>query len=401
MNSKRIAYSLNGEGYGHYGRSIGIIKFLANYFPDFQIDVYCYYNTYSIISKDTSLPANVSIKKNIGMHMCYNKKGTISFIKTIFLSKSNYVNFFKIFNVTLFAKLINPFITFFFKNSDFGYKYTKKYIDDFDFAVVDYEPLLPQVAKIRNKKFITIDSINLLLCGNFHGYGMNGKDWFYRQINKILTQIEAPLSNPAIITTIYDYPLKKKYQNKIIKVGPLVRKEISELVPSVIIEDFILVYVRGAVKKKLLPVIKETNNTRFVVFTDSLSEKEKKQYSDEHIEFHEIDPIAFPDYFRRCRAIISASGYTSISEAMILNKPFFAVSIGGVLAFEQRLSLNALRSSGCGDGCTHRKFNKKRLVAFLEHLEQYQQMLIEKNYQDDTAHVSKLIIGMIEEELNK
>ena len=96
MNSKRIAYSLNGEGYGHYGRSIGIIKFLANYFPDFQIDVYCYYNTYSIISKDTSLPVNVSIKKNIGMHMCYNKKGTISFIKTIFLSKSNYVNFFKI-----------------------------------------------------------------------------------------------------------------------------------------------------------------------------------------------------------------------------------------------------------------------------------------------------------------
>ena len=47
MNSKRIAYSLNGEGYGHYGRSIGIIKFLANYFPDFQIDVYCYYNTYA------------------------------------------------------------------------------------------------------------------------------------------------------------------------------------------------------------------------------------------------------------------------------------------------------------------------------------------------------------------
>ena len=55
MNSKRIAYSLNGEGYGHYGRSIGIIKFLANYFPDFQIDVYCYYNTYSIISKDLHL----------------------------------------------------------------------------------------------------------------------------------------------------------------------------------------------------------------------------------------------------------------------------------------------------------------------------------------------------------
>ena len=84
---------------------------------------------------------------------------------------------------------------------------------------------------------------------------------------------------------------------------------------------------------------------------------------------------------------------------MILKKPFFAVSIGGVLAFEQRLSLNALRNSGCGDGCTHRKFNKKCLQSFLEHLNQYQQTLEERNYQDDTTHVAELIIDMIEKEL--
>ena len=399
MKSKRIAYSLNGEGYGHYGRSIGIIKYLANHFPDFQIDVYCYYNAYDIISKDLSLPVNVSIKKNIGMHMCYNKKGTISFVKTIFLSKSNYANFFKIFKVTVCSKILNPIITFFNKKSSFGYNYTKKYIDDFDFAIVDYEPLLPQIAEIRKKKFITVDSINLLLCGDFSGCGLNGKDWFYRQINKFLTQIEAPLSNPAIITTIYDYPIKKKFKDRIIKVGPLVRKEISELVSEVVVDDFILVYVRGAVKKKLLPVIKEVTDVSFVVFTDTLSEVEMVQYSASHIKFHDINPVVFPDYFKRCRAIISASGYTSISEAMILKKPFFAVSIGGVLAFEQRLSLNALRNSGCGDGCTHRKFNKKCLMSFLEHLNQYQQTLEERNYQDDTTHVAELIIDMIEKEL--
>jgi hypothetical protein len=84
---------------------------------------------------------------------------------------------------------------------------------------------------------------------------------------------------------------------------------------------------------------------------------------------------------------------------MILNKPFFAVSIGGVLAFEQRLSLNALKNSKCGDGCTHRKFNKKCLLAFIDNLDKYQQVLKEKNYQDDTSHVSKLIIDMIEKEL--
>ena len=399
MKSKRIAYSLNGEGYGHYGRSIGIIKYLANHFPDFQIDVYCYYNAYDIISKDLSLPVNVSIKKNIGMHMCYNKKGTISFVKTIFLSKSNYANFFKIFKVTVCSKILNPIITFFNKKSSFVYNYTKKYIDDFDFAVVDYEPLLPQVAKMRNKKFITVDNINLLLCGDFSGCGLNGKDWFYRQINKFLTQIEAPLSNPAIITTIYDYPLKKKYKDKIIKVGPLVRKEISELASSVVIEDFILVYIKSSIRKKILPVLKEIKNMRFVVFTESLSEKEEKYYSDEHIEFREINPAIFPDYIRRCRAIISAAGYTSFSEAMVLKKPLFAVSIGGVLAFEQRLNLNALKNSKCGDGCTHRKFNKKRLLAFIGNLDKYQQVLKEKNYQDDTSHVAELIIDMIEKEL--
>ena len=186
---------------------------------------------------------------------------------------------------------------------------------------------------------------------------------------------------------------------KIIKVGPLVRKEISNLASSVVAEDFVLVYARGAVKKKLLPVIKQVTDCRFVIFTDSLSEKEKEQYSSSHMEFHDIDPVAFPDYFRRCKAIISASGYTSISEAMVLNKPFFAVSIGGVLAFEQRLSLNALCNSGCGDGCTHRKFNKKRLTSFLACLGQYQQRLKDKNYQDDTAHVAQLVIDMIKKEL--
>ena len=251
----------------------------------------------------------------------------------------------------------------------------------------------------KKKKFITVDNINLLLCGDFKGYGLNGKDWFYRQINKFLTQIEAPLSNPAIITTIHDYPLKKKYKDKIIKVGPLVRKEISDLAKNIIIEDFILVYIRKAVRKKILPVIKDLPNFKFVVFTDSLSEKEKEVYSAEHVEFHEADPVAFPDYFRRCKAIISASGYTSISEAMILNKPFFAVSIGGVLAFEQRLNANTLKNSKCGDGCTHRKFNKKRLLAFIDNLDKYQQVLKEKNYQDDTSHVAELIIDMIEKEL--
>lgn len=399
MNNKRIAYSLCGEGFGHYGRSIGIIKSLAKRFPECQIDVYCYDYTYDMMSKDGFLPSNITVNRNIGMRMAYNRRSKISFLKTMVFNKRNYVSSFKVLGLEMFRIFVKPIADFFDKKNTLTERYTKKYVNDFDFAIVDYEPLLPRIAKTRKKKFITVDSINLLLCADFRGFGFNGKDWFYRMINMFLTKLYAPLSNPAIITTICDYPLKKKYRERIIKVGPLVRKEISELAVSVIVEDFILVYVRNSVRNKILPVLKEVEGHRFVVFTENLSEEEKQKYQAPWIEFYEADPVSFPDYLRRCKAIISTSGYTLITEAMVLKKPFYAVSIGGVLAFEQRLSLNALKNSKCGDGCAIRKFNQARLTHFLSHIGDYDKILKDKNFQDDTEEVAGMISSMIQEEL--
>lgn len=397
MKTKRIAYSLCGEGFGHYGRSIGIIKNLSARFPDYFIDIYCYDYTFDMMSRDRQLPANVTVNKIPGFRFRHNKKSKVVFLRTILFSRKNWITAFKLARLELIRFIAKPIAGLFNKNSNIAYEWTKNLVKDFDLAVVDWEPLLPTICRLRNKKYISIDSIHLLEYAAYRKEGFNLKDWYYLLVNKIVIKVYSPLSNLSIITTIHNFKIRKKYESKIYEVGPLVRKEMSEIVNDVVYEDFVLVYVRKMIRASILPVLKQYKSEKFIVFTEELTDLERDKYSDDHIEFHDVDPKIFVDYLRRCKAVLSTSGYTLISESVVLKKPFFALVLGGILGFEQKLSLYSLQKSGCGDGCNIRNFSADKLDKFSKNMDKFTSVLKTKQFRDDTDKVCDIISDVIKE----
>ena len=75
-----------------------------------------------------------------------------------------------------------------------------------------------------------------------------------------------------------------------------------------------------------------------------------------------------------CRAIIGNAGFSLISEALYLRKPYLALPIKG--QFEQLLNAHTLKKMGYGN--YKNKLSRKRIEKFLTNLDKYETNL--KNY---------------------
>lgn len=397
MKSITIAYSLCGEGFGHYGRSISIIKKLARSYPDINIDVYCYDYTFDMISRDKELPNNVKYFSIPGFRFVHNKTSGINFFYSMIANKKNWSVVWDIFMIYVKQYFFSFFYRMFSKGKEPSYEMTKKFFRPFDFAIADFEPLLPRVANFRKKKFITIDSLHIIQYGKFSSQGLSLRDWADLFVNKFFIKIIHPLSDLCMLTTIYPYEIRQKYKRQLVQVGPIVRQEIVDLQDKVSRDGYILIYVRKAVRKQILPVIKSFSDYKFVVFTEHLSEEEQMGYDEDFIEFHDVDPKKFLTYLAHCDAVLTTSGYTLISEAMILKKPFYAVIIGGVLGFEQKLSYYSLVKSGCGEGCDIKKFDHNHFKHFLDNQPEFLEAINKHHIHDDTPTVIEHIMNKIKD----
>ncbi len=390
MKYKRIAYALCGEGFGHYGRSIGIIKQLAVLMPDWFIDVYCYDYTFDMISKDKNLPKNITVNYIPGFRLKHNKKSEVLFFESTLLNWSNWKTAFKVLRIILLRRFVLPFIK---KNREkIAFNWTNEFVKEFDIAVSDWDAMLPRVSRARDKKYILIDSIHLIqYCAFYKENIFNLKDWYFLIVNRLLMNLYHSFPSKAILTTVYNFDLRRRYLNNVKMVGPLVRKEIIDLKDNVKDDGFILVYIRNVVREKVLPVIRELKDTKFVVFTEKLKDEERMAYQAPNVEFHDTDPGKFIDYLSRCSAVLSTSGYTLISESIILKKPFYAVVLGGILGFEQKLSLYSMIKAGCGDGCEIGEFNSKKLKGFIDNLKYYKDKINVNRVSDGTGTAVEII----------
>jgi len=343
------------------------------------------------MTRDEELGANINVFEIPGLRLRHTGKGRISLFGTLF-AFSNWKVGFKIAEI-ITAYIFNPVLKFLVK--DFAYKSTSRYFREFDFAVVDFENMLPWAAKTRKKNYISIDSLHAMLVANFDKGTLTLQDRYKLALNRLFVKIYHPRSKEHILTTIYNFPLRAKYKKLIKEVGPLVRRSVLDYKDKVKYEDFILVYVRQSIRDKILPALKEIPEFNFVVFTERLFEEEEAVYAAPNIEFHDVNPKAFIDYLARCKAVVSTGGITLISESLVLKKPFYAVIIGGVLGFEQRVSLYSLRKIECGDGCKITRFTTAKLKHFLDNVDQYDENAKNVNLVDNTDYVSEHIKGLI------
>jgi uncharacterized protein (TIGR00661 family) len=394
MQKLKIAYSICGEGHGHYGRNVGIIKELIRRLPNCQVDLYLYGDTQNIFLKDKEFCKLVNIYKIRGFRFIYKNTGIIKSLTTTLFNKNNNLVFFQIIRLNFLYLFFLIFKKIFrLKEKNYFNSYLSKPFKKFDFAITDLEPLLPRIALLREKPFLTLDNQHAMLYGdlNIKKLRFTERLEYLFIINFLKTY--HPKSDLSILTTFCEVPIKAKYVNRVKAVGPLLRKNIIKVKENIKYKDYILIYAHKVLGTKLFPILAKIKDCRFVVFTTDDFNSTNFQYRRDWIEYHSIDPIKFISKLAECKAVISSAGNTLLSEAIYLKKSFYGITLQGL--FEQRLNLYLLHNTGWGDGCKISELSEKHISGFINDIDKYNAKIQNAKTFDNTDKIVDLIIDKI------
>jgi uncharacterized protein (TIGR00661 family) len=402
MKKIRIAYSICGEGHGHYGRNIEIIKSLSKKLPDCEINLYIYGDTLDIFNKDEKLPGNVQINIIPGWRFYYKKSGVKDSMISTFTNLENIKLTARLLKMDFLQTSIFPIkrlISKIFNKPDFiQNRYFMKFFKEFDFAIADLEPILPRIADVKRKPFMTLDNQHSMLFCGIDTKKFNFKERFELLFYKNMLKIYHPFSDLAVLTCFFSLPIKKKYSKFVKEVGPIIREDIIKMKDEVEYNDYILIYAHKFISDKLFPMLTELKNYKFVIFTNDDDAFKNPKYNNTWMELHRIDPVKFVDYLVKCKAVISTGGNTLISEAVYLKKPFFAISLEG--NFEQRLNLYMLDLSCWGEGCKISELKTDHIKNFLNKIDDHIIQLKESEINNNTEKLVNLIVDKMNRDLN-
>lgn len=322
-----IIYGLSGEGYGHSSRAQVILPFLKKL--GHNVKVITYGKAFEI------LEGKYEIFQIHGMHLVF-EEDILKKRKTFLENLKNYPK-----NLSQ-SKEIN------------------KFVGDFhpDLFITDYEPTTYLLSKIYKKPLISV--------GNHHmidNYNLKVPKKFYSQkvLTKIINKLFTPSADFFILTTF----LKVKARNKnTILVAPIVREEVIKLKPKN--KGKILVYLNKT--DQILETLKGINE-KFVVYGFNIKKKEG------NLEFKTKEN--FLKDLQDCKAIISTAGFSLISEAIYLKKPFLAIPQKG--QFEQIFNSITLKQAGFGEYFENP--TEKQIGYYLKNLKEYERHL--RNYNPD------------------
>jgi uncharacterized protein (TIGR00661 family) len=281
----KILYGIQMTGNGHLTRSSIIIEELIK--RNIKVDI--------LVSGDNSsitIPFDVKFKFR-GLSFYYDKNGSISWLKTIF--KSN------IFRLIKDCKLD---------------------LKEYDMIISDFEPISAWCAKIKGLKSIGIGNQYSFLSKNIK-----------RPKNKNLLAekfigIFAPCSK--VIAIAYH-----KYDDFIYL--PIIRNSIIN--GETKNEDFYLVYLPSISLDKIIKV--SPNDKKWKIYSDYKSDDNNKI---ENITVSKPDKINFENDLLRCKGIITACGFSTTSEALILKKKMWSIPIDG--QYEQLCNSMSLKDMG-------------------------------------------------------
>jgi uncharacterized protein (TIGR00661 family) len=336
----KILYGLAGEGFGHSSRALTIIPFLQKH--GHEIKVITYGQAYQVL-KD-----KFDVFKISGSHIEFTR-GKIDYTKT--------------FNKNLERT----------KNNLRNYKKIHSLVKSFqpDLCITDMEPITPIISSLYKLPLISIDNqhriTNLKLTIPQKYY----KDYL---LAKTVVNIFARYADFYVVTSFTPTKIIKK--NTTI-VPPIIREEVKKV--NTHYSDKILVYLT----KKNGKVLKEISkiNEQFVVY--GLDKKQKS----ENLEFKTKE--TFLEDLANCKAIIATAGFTLMSEALYLKKPYLALPLHG--QFEQTLNALFLKQAGFGD--YSQTLKKQEIENFLNNLDKYKTKL--RSYHPNYNLVFKSILNAI------
>ena len=239
-----------------------------------------------------------------------------------------------------------------------------------DLVVTDFEPLTCHLAHRMGLPVISIDNQHLLTRADISYPRECRKD---AAAAKLVTRFMTHGCDAYLVITFFEAPLRRR---DTFLFPPILRQEV--LRARATNSDHVLVYVSSP-SVELTELLKRIRQ-RFVCYGF------EGEGEDSNLVFRKPSLDGFLTDLAGCKAVLANAGFSLISEALHLRKPYLAWPLKR--QFEQ--VFNAYYIQKMGYGAYWEDLNKERIESFLFNLEEYREKLRSYPAQDNSRIFAKL-----------
>ena len=226
-------------------------------------------------------------------------------------------------------------------------------VDDhkIDLVITDFEPLTCHVGRRKKLPVIAIDNQHTLTNASVdlpHG--------FKRDVAtvKLVTRMMTPHADAYLMLSFFPAPAKKR--NSFL-FPPILRQTVLSAVPQT--GDYVQVYVTSPAKE--LPALLKQVRCKFIAYGFGIEGQES------NVLFKKPSMDGFLRDLTGARAVIANAGFSLVSEALHMGKPYLAMPVKN--QFEQ--TFNAYYVGKLGYGAWWQDLGKEQIESFLFNLPFY------------------------------
>jgi uncharacterized protein (TIGR00661 family) len=237
-------------------------------------------------------------------------------------------------------------------------------------VITDFEPLTCHIGHRMGLPVISIDNQHCLTNAVVSYPRQYRRD---AAATKLVTRLMTPHADAYLVISFFAAPVKKR---NTFLFPPLLRQEILDAAPTQ--GEHVLVYVTSpsTALAKMLSSVRE----RFVAYGFG------REGEVGNITYKKPSLGGFLQDLTTAKAIIANSGFSLVTEALHLGKPYLAVPVEH--QFEQIFNAYWLQKTGFG--AYWEDLNRERIESFLYNLPLYREKLAEYPRQGNGALLAKL-----------
>ena len=239
-----------------------------------------------------------------------------------------------------------------------------------DLVITDFEPLTCHVGHRKKLPIISIDNQHCLTNAAVSYPKQYRRD---AAAAKLVTRLMTPRADAYLVISFFTAPVRKR---NTFLFPPLLRQEILEATPTQ--GDHILVYVTSPAPA--LARLLSSVRCRFIAYGFG------REGEEGNIVYKKPSLDGFFADLTSARAILANSGFSLVTEALHLGKPYLAVPVSH--QFEQIFNAYWLQKSGYG--AYWEDLNKERVESFLYNLPHYRDALTQYPRQGNSALFAQL-----------
>ena len=246
-----------------------------------------------------------------------------------------------------------------------------------DCVITDFEPMTAYLAHHYSLPLISIDNQHRI---RYMTYPCPARLQKERRMTVNIIRAMVPKPDVSLVTTFYYGEAKN---DRTFFFPPIIRQAVLTRQPSN--DGHVLVYLTSGFGS-FLKLLKSFSRERFRVYGYNREEQEG------HIVYKPFSEEGFLQDLAGCKAVMATAGFTLMTEAFYLHKPYLALPMRG--QFEQEL--NAYQLARLKYGINLRRIRTEAIGNFLYRLPDYQRNL--NTYRAEDSSAIKAMLGALFED---